>query len=403
MAYTGIISGTRSSQSYPATQVRPDIERSLAVIKPYQTPVTQFLFFSKGAKQIKVSSKLGKHSWFEDEYFPYQTTVYQDFTGGGATGTLYFTDPTIVVINSVILLEDSGTMAYLTAAPSGTTAGSYAAISSLDGTTLLGNASAGSNIKVLQQVMANEFNPTPTALSTEAVEKYNYLTIMTQAVSTTGRDEAGEAWTDGESHDEQVEKKIEEMKLSFERMILLANSASVARTVSIGGRSYLWTFGEGLIHRITTNVSPYTVGAMTEPVWNKYITGVMAKGSNYRIHYAGTQQITDINAWIGAKVRLVDNVTHEYGVQATRLYPPTGGTVDVVWDPVLDGAYSSYGFTIDPECLGLMYMANDKKGSRKFRIEPNVETPGDDGTTTKILMDVGHRLINEEKCGILHG
>ena len=400
MALTGTVQGIRQSGSYLAAQVRPDIEQSLALLKPYRTPITQFLFFSKGAKQIEVTSKLGKHEWYEDELYPYQSTVQagHDFAGGGATGTLYVTDPTYFVEYSIILLEESSTMARITS----TFTGNYCTISSLDGTTLLGAATAGSGIKIITEVV-NEYGGVPTALSTEAVGKYNNLCLMTKSVATTGRDEAGRAWTDGESHDEQVEKKIEEMKFNFERAVLLSNNAPVAAQVSTdGSNSYLWTWGEGLIHRISTNTVPYTKGSMTEPQWNKYITQVMEKGSDFRIHYAGTQQITDINSWIGAKVQLKDNVTHEYGVKATRLYPPTGGAVDIVWDPVLDGAYSGYGFTIDPECLALLYMAPDKKGSRKYRIEPNVETPGADGTTTKILMDVGHRLINEERCGILY-
>jgi hypothetical protein len=401
MAFTGTVSGVRNSGSYLAAQVRPDVEPSLYVLKPYRTPITQFLFFSKGAKQIEVTSKYAKHEWYEDELFPYQTTVLagNDFAGGSATGTLYVTDPTYLFQYSIILLEASSTMAYCTGAPNTSTGA--VAISSLDGTTVLGAAAATTGIKVITE-MTNEYGGVPTALSTEAVGKYNYCDIFTKAVATTGRDEAGLAWTDGETHDEQVEKKIEEMKFNFERATLLSNNSPTSATVTVSSRSYTFTWGEGLIHRIATNKIPYTSGSMTETIWNSYITKVMSKGSDFRIHYAGTKQITDINAWIGAKVQLHDNVTHEYGVQATRLYPPTGGAVDIVWDPVLDGGYAGYGFTIDPECMGLLFMANDKKGSRKFRIEPNVETPGDDGTQTKILMDVGHRLTNEERCGILY-
>ena len=72
MSMTGIISGVRSSQSYVAAQLKPDIERALFLLEPYQTPFLQFLFFSAGVKQKKVINKTGKFSWFEDEYFPHQ-------------------------------------------------------------------------------------------------------------------------------------------------------------------------------------------------------------------------------------------------------------------------------------------------------------------------------------------
>lgn len=399
MAFTTVVSGVRSSASYLATQLRPDVDPILRILRPYRTPAFQFLFFSKGAKQYKVLAKTGKHAWFEDELYPYQTTVVSTFTAPGAvTGTIILTNPEYLQANSVILLEDTGTMAYLTAAPTGTSC----PISSLDATTLLGGASAGSKVKIFI-TQANEYGGVPVSRSTQAVEKYNYCTIMAESVSTTGRDESGQAWTDGETHDEQVQKKIEEMKFTFERMNMLANNSPIARQLSVGGVTYLWTMGEGLVHRITTNKIPYTKGAMTEGQWNKYITQVTEKGSDFRIHYAGTQQILDINAWIGAKVHLVENVTHEYGVAAKRLYAPTGVAIDIVHAPVLDGVYTNYGITIDPECYSLLYQADDKKGSRKYRIEPNVELPGQDGTTTKILMDVGTKLTNEEQCGILYG
>lgn len=261
MAYTGIISGVRSSQSYPANQLKPDIERTLFLLEPYQTPFLQFLFFAEGLKQRKVINKTGKYSWFEDEYFPYQTTLGADFAApGAATGNLTVAANTYQYFkaNDIILIEGSDQMAYVTATPTNTTV----AISSMDGTTNLLAASSGSYVKILGN-LNNEYNTTPTAMSTEAIEKFNYLTIFTDAVATTGRDEAGEAWTDGESHDEQVEKKIKEMKLKVERFFLLSNASPATRTIS----SYLWTYGQGLYGRIATNVDTYTGGNMTIPEW----------------------------------------------------------------------------------------------------------------------------------------
>ena len=394
MSYTGVISGPRNSGSYPTNQVKPDIERALFLLEPYQTPFLQFLFFSEGVKQKKVINKFGKYSWYEDEYFPYQTTILTSASLGSATGNIVVASGAGNYFKSgdIILLETSNQMAYLTGAPSTDTL----SISTMDGTTTLNAVTAGDYVKIMGN-QNNEYSTSPTAMSTEAVEKYNYLTIFTEAVATTGRDEAGEAWTDGESHDEQVEKKIKELKLKIERFFLLSSASPATRTIS----SYLWTYGQGLLGRITTNTTQYTPGAMTEAQWNAHWLKVFARGSNHRIHYVGSKQLADIDAMIGAKVQLKDNITTEYGVQMTRLYPPTG-MVDVVWDPVLDGRFANYGFSIDPENVSLRYMANDKKGSRRFRIEENVETPGTDGTTTKILADVGVQLPNEEKHGILY-
>ena len=46
------------------------------------------------------------------------------------------------------------------------------------------------------------------------------------------------------------------------------------------------------------------------------------------------------------------------------------------------------------------FMGNDDKGSRKFRMEANVETPGDDVKDTKLLSDIGCQYMNEETGGV---
>jgi len=41
-------------------------------------------------------------------------------------------------------------------------------------------------------------------------------------------------------------------------------------------------------------------------------------------------------------------------------------------------------------------MANDDKGSRKLRIEENVELPATDGKATRILMDLGLQVVGAD-------
>jgi hypothetical protein len=67
----------------------------------------------------------------------------------------------------------------------------------------------------------------------------------------------------------------------------------------------------------------------------------------------------------------------------------------------MDGKFKNFGFTLDAENIRLRYMANDNKGSRKFRVEEGVETSGVDGKTDKIMFDVGIEIHNEETHGIL--
>ena len=115
----------------------------------------------------------------------------------------------------------------------------------------------------------------------------------------------------------------------------------------------------------------------------------------------GSNQLAAINRFVKSRYELNPQpAIKAYGIRLQEYLTPFG-VVDLLWNPVMDGKFSDFGFTIDTDRVRLRYMAPDKKGSRKFRIEENVETPGIDGTTTKILFDVGLEIHNEECHGIL--
>jgi hypothetical protein len=78
------------------------------------------------------------------------------------------------------------------------------------------------------------------------------------------------------------------------------------------------------------------------------------------------------------------------------------GTIKIVWDPVLDGKFVNWGITIDEGNVKGRHMGNDDKGSRKFRIEANVQTPGTDRKETKLLADIGVQIEQEETMGVLY-
>ena len=78
------------------------------------------------------------------------------------------------------------------------------------------------------------------------------------------------------------------------------------------------------------------------------------------------------------------------------------GTVTLVWNPVLDGNATYSGYTIDEENVMLRHMANDEKGSRKFRIRSNTQNPDINGSETEILSDVGLQVEHECTHGKLY-
>lgn len=394
MAYTSVLNNVRSVGKALAANLKPDVDSVLRVLEPYQTPFMQFLFF--GTKQSKVvTSKTAKFEWFEDELVPHQTTVTAAISeSSGLTCTASnVTDIDWLKVNDLVYIEANDELAYVASL-------TYATdfdLQHIDGSSTLSDIAAGdvgSYLKCIGSVHA-ENSTNPVALSTSEVQKTNYLTIFSDLVSSTGRDQAGETYTDGTDHDAQVAKKMKEMKLQFERNFMLSPSAGVRTSSSIQT-----TYGKGLKGFFSTNDTTYA-GSLGETAWDSHLDSVLEKGSGRKIHYCGSAQFMDLQQIVKDKVgNLQGAYTESYGVRFMN-YIHGKGDVKIVWNPVLDGKFTNWGFTIDESHCTPRHMANDKKGSRKFRIEANVETPGQDISSTRLLADVGIQYSNEETGGIL--
>jgi len=393
MAYTGIVSGVRGAGNGLAANQKPDVWTALKVLEPYNSPAMQFVFFGK-KRQKPVTNKQGKYSWFEDELFPNNTTISVQIVASSGKLTLTNTNVanvSIFAVDDLVLIEDNDEMARVESVATNT-----AVLSAPDGSNLSStSATTGGYIHILASFNSEDAG-LRTAMSTKEVEKTNYLTIMSATVSNTGRDQAGEAYTDGLTHEEQVQKKMKEMKFQFERLALLSITSGNANSSG----SLVKTWGKGLQGLLTSNLTTYTT--LTEAIFDGWLKNVGAKGTQRKTLYCGSDVFYKIQDIIKAKLGSFANnqVPTSYGIKVNRyIYGPV--TADLIYDPVLEGKYSNWVFAIDNDNFVGRYMANDKKGSRKFRIEPNVETPGADYTSTKLLSDIGAQYMNNETGGIL--
>lgn len=397
MATGAIRSGFLGTAALNTANVKPDIESVLQVLEPYQTPLLQWLWFGKRPAKV-VKNAYGKYSWFEDELFPHQTAVTAAIIAASSPATLSLTTSNVGSIalfnvGDYVIVEETDEMGYVIS-----NNGSTAEIGHPDGSTGMTALTDGTGqyyIKVIGS-RNSEYDGVRTSVYTTEVEKFNYLNIFSESVSTTGRMQAGENYTDGLSHSELVEKRIKELKLQIERYFMFAPSQGYTTS-----GNYRTTYGHGFLGRVTSNVETYSI--LDEDTFDNYLKQIFAKGSNTRMHMCGSDQLAAINKFVKDRYELSiggAEIASKYGIHMKQYITPFG-LVDLVWNPVMDGKFSKYGFTIDPESIRMRYMDNDKKGSRKFRLQENVETPGIDGTQTKILFDIGLEIHNEEKHGIL--
>lgn len=394
MAYNGISRGVRGTNTPNVLNQVPDIEKTLLILEPYQTPLLQHLWLQERQNKHVINAK-GKFSWFEDELVPHQVMVTAE-QSGGATITIRAADLSSLVnvfrAGDIVFIEGTDEMAYVSTFNEGVSI----VLTNLAGGSLT-TIPANTYMKIVAQRNSDYETTLPTAITTQEVEKYNYLNIFNETIASSGRYQASETFTDGLTHDEQLEKKLKELKLKLERNFWF----STVKGLTTSGAHNI-TVGEGFLGVIDTNITNYS-GKLTEETLDAHLMQVFQKGSNHRMHFAGMQQVQDINSFLKSRYELNPNPTIKiYGAALSQYITPFG-MIDIIWNPIFDGKFTNYGFTVDPTKLRMRYMANDKKGSRKLRVEENVETPGTDGTTTKVLMDVGIEIHNEECHGILKG
>lgn len=392
-----IVSGVRTSQTSVSGNKKPDIDSILRRLGPYQTPLFNHMYFSN-RKSTKVINKNGKYTHYEDEFLPHQTAVVIAITASSSPATLVLSSLNVgskafFKLNDIVYIEDNDEQGYVTSITAG--GGSDVEITAMDGTTSLTTVSnTGTYLKVIGNAQA-EGGGKPTAMTTKEVAVDNYLTIFAETISSTGRDQAGEMYTDGTDHAEQVEKKMEEMKVYYERMFIYSKSSG-----SRSSSNKLTTWTKGMLGTISTNVQTYS-SALGEAVWDDYLKDVLSKGTNRRSHLTGADQYNELNYIIKNRLGIVPKpVVTKYGVRLVR-YIHGQGDISIIWDPVLDGKFTNWGITYDPKNVRGRHMANDRKGSRKFRIRHKLETPGLEQEDTKLLADIGIQIMHESTAGTL--
>ena len=401
MAYTAVIDGVRSSvDGVLAANQRPDIDTVLRLIKPYQTPLTQWLFFS--SKQSKVVlNKNSKFSWFEDEYLPHQTDIIAALAVTG-TYLLNFTtteatDVSFLKLNDLVYVEPTDELLYVSVVTSTTDVTLRSPTTTTTVPTAITAGMIGGKLKVVGSWNL-ENNSTPSFLSTQEVEKYNYCTIFLEGVASTGRDQAGKNYTDGKTHDEEVMKKMEEMKLQYERNFLFSNEALTVVSPTTATQR---TLGMGLKGFLTSNAVSYS-GAISDVGLNAFFAQVFAKGDMKRTFVVGNDLFNGITKIATDKQGSFPSVIDSSYGGRVNMYLHGMGDVKIVRDACMDGKFSNSGFIYQEDQIIPRHMGNDKKGARKFRLEAGVETPGADRTETKLLADIGLQVNNQELGGYLY-
>ena len=393
-----VVTGPRGAEGLVATNVYRDIDKLLLKLEPFQVPLSSWLMLSK-KKSKPVDSPYAKFEWYEANYFPDATAVTAAITLTGATLILTasnVTNKSIFGLKDIVLMEETGEEGYVSSVTGG--GGSDVIITHLDGTTTLTALADTTCVIRIIGKRVFDYDGRTDEKSVQEVNYYNYLNIFREFVQTAGRQLAGKNYTDGVSHKDRVNQKVEEIRLQIERYFIYGNQ----RGYKASGNNRA-TWGYGLDGYITTNVETYT-GTLTEPVWRAFLKTTMSKGTNKKLYMGGTDQMDDIEMFMRDYYQVVQTpkefgLFKEFGASA-ETYRMFNGTVTLVWNPQLNYKASNSGYVLEEKNIGLRHMADEPgKGSRKFRIRTNTQDPDADGMETEILADVGLELKQEPTHG----
>jgi hypothetical protein len=392
--------GVQSSLDVLSTEQMPDNDRLLYLLYRHQFPLFQKMYFSTGKASKPVVNSAGIYYWHEDELYPSSTAI-SGLTGGAATEDVEDNITTAFIMpNDIVLVESTLQLLYCTTITGHTT------LSTMDGAALI----TASGATYLRKVgtLDHEFAGARSAVATKPVQNSNYLTKFSESVAFSGRQDAGETWTDGTDFKAQVEKKIWEMKEFYENNFTFSTEAgtkTISATSSGYTQNFRATYGKGALGSITTNVLGYVTP--NEDYWDSFFSTLFnTGGSRHKTLYFGTALGNNLAKIIKQKYAIDPKpIVTEYGVNLVR-WTAFGGTVDLTWDVILDNTFTDWGFVIDHEGTGkgkpvtFRYMKDDSHGSRKFRIIENVQTKDIDGRIDVLRADIGVMYPNESIHGI---
>lgn len=376
-----IVSGVRSTNS-PGSGVRKyDHSDKLWMVDAGEA-VLAFL-----ARQLKKKETVDpEFRWFEKSS-PARFTQVNDGAGYliGAT-TITVDDGTIFRPGHIIQNVVTGEQMLVASATSTTVTvtggrgyGTTAAAAGSDNQVLviLGNASA-------------EGSTSPTALTSQASLKSNYIQTLRESFYVTGTEDATELYTGND---------MTQLRMEHARL----HKLDIERTSFFGEKKEDLTGStprrttQGVNKFITTNRTD-AGGALTEVEFETFIRNAFAKGGNKKLGFFSPLIASAVNAWAGAKLQMFPK-DKTYGIAISN-YLSIHGEISFVLERMFaeNSTWAGMGFLLDLDKIVYRHM----KG-RDMRLLKNRQANDEDAVKEEYMTDMGIELADEACHSVLYG
>src|SRR3990167_944722 len=375
----------RGTTTYNTENVRVrDVSPDLAELEPDEGPITSFLMQMNNGKKRVTNAEF---EWVEDELNPRFDTLAADLTSGASSMTVnnfsYFRSGDLVKINNKEVVQ-------VTAAPTTSTVTITRSVGSTAGLA----ASINQTLHILSSSHA-ENAAGRDLLTTQKSVQNNYCQIFRDpfALSTTAEDSntyGGNDWA------YQKRKFLLQHKRSIDQAFVHGeaneDTSAAQRQHQVGG----------VLEFITTNVKDAN-GELSELEFEDFVRVVNRYGRNH-VFLCSPKGIQAVNAFARGKLQ-TRTEDKKYGVNITK-YENAGRNVSLVEHKQLSNDLNLSDFTgiggyiiaLDMSELEMCYM-----GSQVTRYRENIQTPDVDGREDEYRSQVGLRVMQERKHGLLEG
>jgi len=405
-----IVTGARTNLNTTSTNKAIEMDRRMRYTQDYQTPLNQFYVMTKqGSKSTKESRSIFR--WHEKTPLARSTTVSSGITGGSTTAAAIPVADDIFRVYDTIFVESTGDTLRVTAVDTsahtisvikttGLAAGVYATAGNI--VTVSANATIRNLVPSATEVYART-----SSLTNNATEITGYCQIGLDAVQMSGREDATDHWTDGEDFKALIDEKLVEISKYEERKWLLNG-------IPYDDQSNNFTYSGGFRGMVQTNVSYYNGTYIDEPALDDALETIYAKqDTNILYGYAGTKFIRGLGKMMKDRfswkisqeeiIKAYGGISKQGGSPQLLRYNSDFGIVYFMWDPLLEGDVFAYSALIlNRKHSRMRFMQNDSIGSRKFRIEPNVQDLGTGSIMDQMIWDTGLEVGPEVYDGWIH-
>lgn len=396
------ITGLRTTENFSPSEVRPKNWREGILL---QYPNGAFPLFALTSQMRKESTDDPEFNWFEKRLDARRLQVNGAIANTTGTAVTVDKDAKVVVAKTMLYVEATGEILFVTADPTSDTA--LTVSRGFAGTTAA-NIPDDAQLLVIGTAF-EEGSLAPTGQAYDPFKRYNFTQIFRRTLEITGTAAKTKLRT-GDAVKEAKREALEYISIDIERSMWFSN-----RNQDTFEGKPRRTMGGVLSQLPASNIFDASKTAYSDGIdydtLEGWIKDLFKFGSQEKMVFCGDQALLTIQ-------RIIRNApsstwswtpqTKEYGMNVTRLVTPFG-TLVFKTCPLFNQStssglttakptygFDSYAFVLDMARVKYVYMAD-----RDLKYEPNLTAVGMDGEKSGYIAECSIKLEQLENHGLI--